>query len=83
MEYATTPQECIKPYKVWGREIEIAEKDKSLACTTRKATPKDIAEMLPTKTLAYDICAEMGIKRKQKKKPDYPYEIALQRRGDS
>lgn len=79
MEYARAPLDCIKTMRAWGREQEIIDALKSLACTTRIATPEDIARMQPPNTITFDICAEMGLIRTPEKKPKYPFELGLNR----
>lgn len=81
MEYARAPLNCLQPAEEYLHGIDNTNAAKSLACTTRKATPADIAALAPKPTLAYDICAEMGLKRKPKKKPEHPYELTLTKEG--
>lgn len=80
---ATVPQDCFKSYKVWGQEIELAEKNKSLNCTTRKATPTDWekinSEIKRKNTITLSICDEVGVKKKEEKPPEHMYEAQKNR----
>jgi hypothetical protein len=80
---AKVPQNCFKSYSVWGQELEMAEKGKSLECTTKKATSADwtrINSQIKSKGITYSICDEMGVNRKKEKPPEHMYE-AMQNRN--